>query len=222
MKPRPPITQRSHPPIYLPNHPREHHVLQNLSAKSNTNAIADWAVVRNTIGRLSKDTRARSRGRRARTLEATRIGAREREAVLTKRITIDLAEIIADLPGASIGVFELQNWVRTLFVHGAHLDGAAVVGGEVGLRVGTGLGCEGLDGAAGGDASVVFALAADVEVDGECAVVTHVRLTGCSLTVDERGVMRCMIGWGRGREGGDGEVSPGYNSRNDGRGEMHC
>ena len=81
--------------------------MQNLSAKSDTKPIADWAVVRNTIGRLSKDTRARSRGRRARTLEATRIGTPEREAPLTKRIAVDLAEIIADLPVASICVFEL-------------------------------------------------------------------------------------------------------------------
>ena len=105
--------------------------------------------------------------------------------------------------------------VRTLCVHRAHLDGAAVVGTPVGFRVGTTLGREGLDAAAVGVASVVFVFAADVEVDGECALVQHVRLTGCRLTVDERGVMRYMMGWGRGREGGNGEVSPGYNSRKD-------
>ena len=87
--------------------PREHLILRNLSAKSDTKAIADWAVVRNTIGRLSEDTRARGRGWRARTLEATRIGAPEREPPLTKRIAINFAEIIADLPVASVCVFEL-------------------------------------------------------------------------------------------------------------------
>ena len=79
------------------------------------------------------------------------------------------------------------------------------------------MGCEGLDAAAVGVASVVFVFAADVEVDGECALVDHVRLTGCSLAVDERGVMHRMMDWGWGREGGNGEVSPGYNSRKDDR-----
>ena len=173
--------------------------------------------MRNTIGRISKDTRARSRWRRARALEAARVGAGEREAVLTKGIAIDLAEIVADLPGASVCVFELQNGVGPLIVHRAHLYGAAIVGREVGFGVGAGVGRESLDGAAGGDASVVLALATDVEVDVEIAVVTHVRLTLCGLTGDEWGERRCILDWGWGREGGDGEVSPGYNGRNDGR-----
>ena len=106
--------------------------------------------------------------------------------------------------------------VGTLCVHHAHFDGAAVVGAPVGFRVGTTFGCEGLDAAAVGVASAVVVFAAHVEIDGERTLVKHIRLTDC-LTVAERGVMRCMVGWGWGREGGNGEVPPGYNSRNDDR-----
>lgn len=113
-------------------------------------------------------------------LEAARIGARKRKPIRTKRVPIDLAKIIADLAGARVGVLELQNRLRNLARHRAHLDGAAVVGGEVGLGVGARAGGELLDGAAVGHAAVVFALAADVEVDGEGAVIAHVRLALCA------------------------------------------
>ena len=159
-------------------------------------------------------------GRGSTNLEATRIRTRKRKAIRTERITIDLAEIIAHLPGARVRVFELQNRLRDLASHLADLDGAAVVGGEVGLGVGAGFGCEFVDGAAGGDAAVVFALAADVDVYGEGAVVAHVGLArgaGCGVDVcdwgtagDDRGVGHgCrigIVGWGWG--GGD-EISHG-------------
>ena len=138
-------------------------------------------------------------------LKATRIRTRERKAIRTERITIDLAQIISNLPGTRIRIFELQNRLRDLPGHFADLDGAPVVGGEVGFGVGATVGCEFVDGAAGGDAAVVFALAADVEVDGEGAGVADVGLTccaGCGVDVcdwggagDERGVRcGCRIG----------------------------
>ena len=88
------------------------------------------------------------------------------------------------------------------------------------------MGCEFLDGAARGDASVVFALAADVKVYRERAVVAHVRLAlgaGSGIDVgdwgtagDGRGVRRrCRIGivsWGW---GGDDDVSHRYKSCDD-------
>ena len=143
-------------------------------------------------------------------LEATRIGAREREAIRTERVAIDLAEVIADLPRARVRVLELQDRLRDLSGHLADLDGATVVRGEVGLLVGAGVGWESVDGAAGGHASVVFALAADVQVDGERALVAHVRLAfgaGSGVDVgdwgtagDDRGIRHgCrigIVGWG--------------------------
>ena len=159
-------------------------------------------------------------------LEAARIGAREREAIRTKRVAIDLAEVIADLASASVRILELQDRLRDLAGHLAYLDGAAVVGGEVGLLVGAGFGRESVDGAAGGDASVVFALAADVDVYGEGALVAHVCLAfgaGCGVDVgdwgtaaDGRGVRHgCwigIVGWGW---GGEDETSDGYEGCNE-------
>ena len=164
-------------------------------------------------------------------LEAARIGARERKAIRPERVPVDLAEVVADLPGARVRVFELQDRLRGFARHFAHLDGAAVVGGEVGLGVGAGVGGECVDGGAGGGAAVVAALAADVEVDGEGAVVAHVRLAfgagGCvdvgdgGSAGDEGGGGRgCgvgVVGWGWGGEGGDGEVSYGYKGCGDSR-----
>ena len=169
-------------------------------------------------------------------LEAARIGARKRKPIRTKRVPIDLAKIIADLAGARVGVLELQNRLRNLARHRAHLDGAAVVGGEVGLGVGARAGGELLDGAAVGHAAVVFALAADVEVDGEGAVVAHVRLALCAGGgVDLRdggsagddgggghGCSASIIGRRGGGEGWDGEVSHGYKGGDDGCWETHC
>ena len=93
-----------------------------------------------------------------------------------------------------------------------------------------------MDGAAVGHAAVVFALAADVEVDGEGAVVAHVRLALCagggvdlcdggSAGDDGGGGHGCSVGIiGRrgGGEGWDGEVSHGYKGGDDGCWEMHC
>ena len=156
-------------------------------------------------------------------LETTRIGTRKRETIRTERIAIDLAEVIADLSGTHVRVHELQDRLRDLPGHLADLDGAAVVGREVGFFVGAAVGGEGVDGAAGGDAVVVFALAADVDVDGEGAGVANVCLAdgaGCGVDVcdwggagDDGGVGRgCrvgVVGWGW---GGDDEISHGYKS----------
>ena len=65
--------------------------------------------MRNAIRRVGEDTGARRRGRRAMALEATRIGAREREAVRSEGVAVDLAEVVADLPGARVLVLELQD-----------------------------------------------------------------------------------------------------------------
>ena len=89
--------------------------------------------MRDTIRRGGENTRARRTRRRAMALETTRIGARKRKPIGIKRIPIDLAKIIADLAGARVGVLELQNRLRDLARHRAHLDRAAVVGREVGL-----------------------------------------------------------------------------------------
>ena len=128
--------------------------------------------MRRAISRIRENSRTTCRRRRAMTLKASRITRREGKPIRTERIAIDLAQIIADLPGPRVRVFELQDISRAADL--AHLDGAAVVDGKVGLLVGTGFRGEGLGGAAGGDAAVVFALAADVEVDGEGARVADV------------------------------------------------
>ena len=68
----------------------------------------------------------------------------------------------------------MQDRLVDFAVLGAQFQRAPVVGGEVGFAVGSRSGCEGVDGAAGGDSAVVFALAADVQVDGEVAIVADV------------------------------------------------
>ncbi len=169
-------------------------------------------------------------------LEATRIRARKRESVRTEWIPVDLAEVIADLAGASVRILELQNRLLDLSGHLAYLDGAAVVGGEIGLLVGAGVGFEFVDGAAGGDTSVVFALAADVDVDGERAGIAHVCLTfstGGGIDVGDRGSAGddggishgrggSIVSWRWDRQGGGSKVPHGYKSHGDDRCEMHC
>ncbi len=102
------------------------------------------------------------------------VGCRQREPLGPKRVPVHLAHVIADLTGARVGVFELQDRLADFPVLGAYLQRAPVVGGEVGFAVGACAGGEGVDGAAGGDPAVVFALTADVQVDGEAAVVADV------------------------------------------------
>lgn len=127
-------------------------------------------------------------------LKTSRIGAREGETIRTKRIAVHLADIVAHLSGAGIGVLELQDRLRDFPVLRAHLDGAPVVDGEVGLLVGACVGGEDVDGTAGGDAAIVFTLAADVEIDGEAAVVADVGGAGHSS---------CGIDGGHGGTAGD-------------------
>ena len=95
-------------------------------------------------------------------MKASMVGRCERESLGPKRISVNLADIIADLTGARIGVFELQDRLVDFSVLGTQFQRAPIVGGEIGFAVGSRSGCEGVDGAAGGDSAVVFALAADV------------------------------------------------------------
>ena len=90
---------------------------------------------------------------------------REREAPLTERIAVDLAEIIADVAVALVGVFKLQD-VGRAFGHG-DLERMASIGRRaVGLGVGARVGGEGLSGAA-----TCRMLDADVHVGREGAFV---------------------------------------------------
>ncbi len=121
-KTKPPIIQQSQSTIRLPTTPQKPSNLHNLSAKSDTNAITNWAVMRNTISRVSEHTGTRGSRWSAMALEATRIRARKRESVRTEWIPIDLAEVIADLAGASVRILELQNRLLDLSGHLAYLD----------------------------------------------------------------------------------------------------
>ena len=90
---------------------------------------------------------------------------RKREAILTERIAVDLAEIIADIPVALVRVFKLQDIGRA-FGHG-DLERMASVGFRaVGLGVGAGVGGEGV-----GVAATCRMLDADDYVGGEGAFV---------------------------------------------------
>ncbi len=102
------------------------------------------------------------------------VGRRQREPLGPKRVPVHLAHVVADLTGARVGVFELQDRLADLAVLGADLERAPVVDGEVGFAVGSCAGGESVDGAAGGDSAVVFALTADVKIDGEAAIVADV------------------------------------------------
>ena len=192
--------------------------------------------MRDTISRVGEDIRARRGGRSANGLEAARIVADEHEAVRTKGISIDLAEVIADLPGARIRVLELEDRFLDHPRHFADLDGTAIVDEGIGLLVRPGVSWECVNIAAGGDA-IIFALAAGVDVDGEGAVVAHVRLAGSSGEGVDEGDGRAtgddgggghggrwvdVVGWGWSGKGRDGEVSHGYDGCDDGRWEIHC
>ena len=85
-----------------------------LPTEYSTNPIRSGASVRNTIRRLRKDSRTTRRRRRA-------IGIRSRirkaEPPLTKRVTIDLAQVVADLAISLIRILKLQDIPRS-FRHG--------------------------------------------------------------------------------------------------------
>lgn len=129
------------------------------------------------------------------------ITRRKREPIRPKRIPIDLANIIIDLPTASIRILELQNRLGDLAVIETGFEGTTVVGGEVGFAVSACVGSEDVDGATGWSTAVVFALAAHVEVDGLGAVVADVGgAEGAGCSVD------CGDGGAAGDKGGVGHV----------------
>ena len=204
----------------------------SIPAERDTDVISNRAVMRSPIRRIREDARARRRRRRAPRVETRMVGRRQREPLGPKRVAVHLAHVIADLTGARVGVLELQDRLADLAVLGAHLEGAPVVDGEVGFAVGACAGGEGVDGAAGGASAVVFALAADVKVNGEAAVVADVGgADGAGGGVDggdgrsagdERGVGDIGVyGGGRGVRlgtgmGWKGEVAKGNEGGDDG------
>lgn len=95
--------QRPAGPIWVP-------LLQRLPAKNGTDALGSGASIRNAIGRIREDGRTVRSGR-----SAIRIRRRvcKAEAVTTERVSIDLAEIIADVAIAFVRVLKLQDISRS-------------------------------------------------------------------------------------------------------------
>ena len=90
---------------------------------------------------------------------------REREAPLTERIAVDLAEIIADIAVALVRVFKLQDVGRAL--RDGDLERVTSIGRRaIGLGVGAGVGGEGVS-----LATACRVLDADEYVGGEGAFV---------------------------------------------------
>ena len=88
---------------------------------------------------------------------------RQREAVGTERVPVDLAQVEVDQVRRG-GVLELQDRLVDFAGDGADLDGDAVVFGAIRGRVGAAVGTHVDDGAAG-------TLVANVEVDFEATAV---------------------------------------------------
>lgn len=175
---------------------------QRSTTESNTNGAGNGTIRHQPIRRGRENPRAHimSTGSRALFMEAVAVVGREEESIGSKRVTIHLAEIISDLTGASIGVFELQNGLLHFAGGQTHFDGAAVLGRGKGLRVRA---CMGGEGVFRGASRRV--LPADVEVHVETAVVTDVgvaRRTGCDIGVCGDGVAAVRYGGGVGCGGG--------------------
>ncbi len=73
-------------------------------AKRNTNIISNRAVMRNPIRRIGEYARARRRRRRTPRMKTSMVGRCQRESLGPKRISVDLADIIADLTTACVSV----------------------------------------------------------------------------------------------------------------------
>ena len=133
-----------------------------LPTKNRASPLRRRRRVRNPIRRLRKNSRTIRRRRR--TIRIRR-RIRETESVLTERISVDLAQIIANLPIALIRVLKLQD-VGRAFIHGDLERMASVGRGTVGFGVCTGVGGEGVGVAAAGGM-----LDADDDVGFEGALV---------------------------------------------------
>lgn len=145
-------------------------------------------------------------GSRAFFMEAGVIVGREEEPIWAEGVAIDLAEIVGDLSGASIGVLKLQDRLGDFAGGRAHLDGAAVVGRGEGLGIGARFGGKRI--LWGTDCRV---LPANVEVYREVAVIANIGVTSrtsCYVGVCGDGVAAVWYGWGI--SGGGRVHNPGW------------
>ena len=135
---------------------------QLLPAKYRTNPIGSSCSIRNAIRWIREDGRAiRSR----RTAKRVRRRIRKTKTPGPKRIPVDLAEIIADVPVSPIRILKLQNIPRTAR-YGDFQRMTPIARRGISLRVSPCVGFNRDCGAAG-----CWMLFADVNVGGEVAFV---------------------------------------------------
>ena len=153
---------------------------QRLPAKDGTDALGSGASIRNAIGRIREDGRTIRSGRSA---VRSRRRVRKAEAVRTERVSIDLAEIIADVAIAFVRVLQLQDIARSAR-DGDFKRMAAVTFGRVGFGVTSGGG-----GHTDRCAAACWMLFADVDIGGKVAFVLN-RGRSCGTGATARATAR--------------------------------
>ena len=156
----------------------------NLSAKSSADAIANGNIIHLSIRRVSKDTWAV--GARGRTMLIQAHGVGKGKAVWTERVAIDLAEIETDAIVRSVdSILKLEDWLGYLACHTADLDAAPIIGEwDVSFMESAGVRSDSGNASATGGCTAM-ALAANVNVDREAALVADVGATtggGCGVS----------------------------------------